>query len=129
MGLRARNAEKVSKMSPAPEPRKVSKKSPERLFRNFQNTLRRLSGDFPDYSRDFLETFRGSGAGDIFETFSRLFRPFGPEGPERPLQGAGWFAKFVCLAELVIWEELVDPWSSGQKGRDFRREKMPIANR
>ena len=54
---------------PAPEPRKVSKKSRAQS----EKTISTLSGVLSDCSRDLLETFRGSGAGgpgDIFETFS-----------------------------------------------------------
>ena len=74
--LRARNAEKVSKMSPGasgPGTPKSVQKVPE----HFKNTLQALSGDSPETCRTVPETFlrlfgvSGPGApGDIFETFS-----------------------------------------------------------
>ena len=66
---------------PAPEPRKVSKKSREQS----DKTLSILSGDFSDCSRDFLETFRGSGDRGPRRHFRDFFSISGPEEGPRDL--------------------------------------------
>ena len=81
--LRARNAEKVSNMSEAPGPRKVSKKSREQS----EKTLSTLSGVFSGCSRDFFETFRGSGAGGPGRHVRDFFGVSGPKGPRDLCKG------------------------------------------
>ena len=85
---------------PAPEPRKVLKKSREQSAKS-PESLRKVSkecffGLFPRLFGDF-SGFRGRRPR---ETFSRLFRHFRPEGPERPLQGAGWFPTKTSQSQL-----------------------------
>ena len=66
---------------PAPEPRKVSKKSQEQS----EKTLSTLSGDSPVTSQTIAETFSRlfgepgpEAPGDIYETFSVISGPSGP---------------------------------------------------
>ena len=85
-----RDAENVSEKSagpPAPEPRQVSKKSREQIRKDSFDTFRRLSRDFPDCSRDFLETFRGSGAGGPGRHFRDFFGISDPKGPKHLSKG------------------------------------------
>ena len=68
---RARDAERVSKMSPGPGPQKVSKKSrntPKTLSRHFPETLRRLPGPPPSQNHGL-------------EPWSRPPQNHGPEIP------------------------------------------------
>ena len=74
--IRARNAEKVWKMSPGPPgpgtPKSLQKVSGT-VWEDSGESSESVERLFSDCSWDFLETFRGSGAGgpgDIFETFS-----------------------------------------------------------
>ena len=84
-GLSARNAEKISKMSPKVSGPEKSRKS----FGNSVGSLRRVSGKcqkslfgpFPGLFGDFSGFWGRRPRG----TFSRLLQHFGPEGPERPL--------------------------------------------
>ena len=82
--LRARNAEKVSKMSPGASgpgtPKSLQKVSGTVREDSF-DTFRRLPRLFPRLFGDFS----GSRGRRPRDTFSRLFRHFGREGPERPL--------------------------------------------
>ena len=88
--LRARNAERVSKMSPG-----ASGPGTPKSLKKVSGTVREVSGESPESvwrvflecSRSFWRLFAVLGR----ETFSRLFLHFGPGGPERPLKGAGWF--------------------------------------
>ena len=63
------------------DPRKVSEECQELSEIHSPDTFRRLSGDFPDCSQDFLETCRGG----LERHFRDFFGIFGPEEPERPL--------------------------------------------
>ena len=73
---------------PAPEPRKVSKKSREQSKKSPESVER----VFSDCSRDFLETFRRSGAGGPGRHFLDFFGISGPKGPRDLCKGAGSFA-------------------------------------
>ena len=85
-GLKCRKSlENVSRGLWPGTPRK-SPRSLGTVPKILSNTFRRLSGDFPDCPRDFLETFLGSPPSQRpWETFSRRFPHFGPGGLERPL--------------------------------------------
>ena len=85
--LRARNAEKVSKMSRGASGQGIPKRSPKSRGQPGESpeSLRKVSGEcFGTFSK----TFSGSQAGRRpRETFSRLFRHFGPGRPEMPRKG------------------------------------------
>ena len=101
-GLRARNAEKISKMSSGGSGFGTPKSFQKVLGTDRKHssvTFRRLSEDFPDCPRDFLETCRGSGAGapgppgDIFQIFL-AFRA--QRARETPVRGGLAPNNFTC---------------------------------
>ena len=72
---------KSRKCLPGPRDPKKSPESPGTLQKHSPDTFRRLSGDFPDCPRDFLETFWGPGAGGPGRHFRDFFGISGPKGP------------------------------------------------
>ena len=87
---RARNAEKVSKMSPG-----ASGPGTPKSLQKVSGTVWEVSGESPesdgrvfsDCSRDFLKTFRGSGAGGPGRHFQEFFGISGPKGPRDLCKG------------------------------------------
>ena len=81
---------------PAPEPQNVSGTVRKDSF----DTLWRLSGGFPDCSPDFLETFRGCGAGDPGIHFRDFFGISGPKSLRDLCKGGGLVAilDITCIA-------------------------------
>ena len=104
--LRARNAEKVSKMSLGPQDPKKSPKSPGALQKHSPDTFRRLYRDLPDCPRDFFETFWGPGAGGPERRFGDFFGISGPEGPGDLCKGraGSQYKQFRnCLYKLCFY--------------------------
>ena len=79
--------ENVSKMSSGPGTPTSLQKVSGTVRKDSFDTFRRLSGDFPDRSRDFLETFRGPGAGGPGRHFRDFFGISGPKGPRDLCKG------------------------------------------
>ena len=101
--LWARNAEKVSKMPPARDPKKVATKSWE------QTQLLGLS-------LDFLETFSGSRAAGSGRHFQDFFGISGPECPRDPCKGRA--------GSQILWHFCSHRGEKREeRGREERREE------
>ena len=119
-----------------PGTRKVAKKSREQGEKTLSTlSFRRLSGDFPDCSRDFLETFRGSPG----RHFRDVFWHFGREGPRDLCKGR---AGSQCLAEkstvvgllgeICQWRGVQEPYLKSTLGLacplSLRSSVSPLSN-
>ena len=115
----------------APEPRKVSKKSSlGTVGKDSFDTFRRLSGHFPDCSRDFLETFRGSGAGGPGRNFRDFFGISGPKDPRDLCKGraGSQHENDKKLRESGVqskesWREIKGQHDEGQQNRESPRRR------
>ena len=96
---------------PAPEPRKVSKQSREQSGKSPESVER----VFSDCSRDFLETFRGSGAGGPGRHFRDFFGISGAKGPRDLCKGRtgsqvmfhSWFLRAIIHCSSLLSGSLV----------------------